>query len=229
MKHGCSLFVGNIDFGVEEQSVIKELSAAGRVVSFRMVYDKNTGKPKGYGFCEYESPLIAETAMKTLKISFNGRPLKINYAENDIPHKPREAPVKSLQLENIIAVLDSSDDENLREVINYLKRMALDQPTRLKELLENNPNLLVALMTILIRLKCIDESKFVNLLKESFDIAELKDQITSRIKYISDSELNSMAEDVKYRINRMKNMIEKKEKTINTTDSTADDLKSQTN
>ncbi|ELA41185.1 uncharacterized protein VICG_01784 [Vittaforma corneae ATCC 50505] len=47
MKQGCSVFVGNIDFDVDEQKVIEELSAVGKVVSFRMMYDKNTGKSKG--------------------------------------------------------------------------------------------------------------------------------------------------------------------------------------
>lgn len=74
-------------FDIDEQTVIEELSAVGKVVSFKLMIDKVTGKHKGYGFCEYESPLIAETAMRTLKINFNGRPVKINYAENDMPVK----------------------------------------------------------------------------------------------------------------------------------------------
>ena len=101
MKQGCSVFVGNI-FDILVQKVIEELSAVGKVVSFRLMYDKNTGESKGYGFCEYESPLIAESAMKTLKISFNGRPVKINYAENDLPQNQKELPPKALQIDNIM-------------------------------------------------------------------------------------------------------------------------------
>lgn len=214
MKHGCSVFVGNIDFDIEEQQVVQELSAVGRVVSFRMVYDKVTGKSKGYGFCEYESPLVAETAMKTLKINFNGRPLKINYAENDIPTKAHEASTKPLQIEGIIATLDTFDDANLKDVIDYLKKMAVDQPSRLKELFDANPNLLVAVLTALLKLKLANEERVTRLVKESFDLPSLRDQIAARVKNVSEADLSKLTEDVRYRLSRMKNMLIKKEQAM---------------
>ena len=81
-KPGCTVFIGNIDFDIDEETIVKELSAVGKVKSFRLLYDKATGKSKGYGFCEYETPEVADMALKKLKISFNGRQAKINYAEN---------------------------------------------------------------------------------------------------------------------------------------------------
>jgi len=42
------------------------------------VHDRETGKPKGYGFCEYESVEIAQKAVRLLKgIDYNGRPLRV--------------------------------------------------------------------------------------------------------------------------------------------------------
>jgi cleavage stimulation factor subunit 2 len=64
-----SVFVGNIPYGstsfrncddkahicvgLTEEQIIDIFSDAGRVVSFRLVYDRETGRPKGFGFVEY--------------------------------------------------------------------------------------------------------------------------------------------------------------------------------
>lgn len=211
MKQGCSVFVGNIDFDIPEQKVIEELSTVGKVVSFRMMYDKTTGKSKGYGFCEYESPLIAETAMKTLKIQFNGRPVKINYAENDLPTKTKETAPKPLQINNIVNALDSFDKDNLKEVIDYCKKMAIDQPTQLKELLDKNPNLVVAILNILVKMNLVDSERVLGIVNKSFDPAKLKEQIAHRVASLNDAELSDFTEDVKKRIMKLKYVTNKRD------------------
>lgn len=211
MKQGCSVFVGNIDFDVDEQKVIEELSAVGKVVSFRMMYDKNTGKSKGYGFCEYESPLIAETAMKTLKISFNGRPVKINYAENDLPQKPKDFPAKTLQIDSIMSVLDSFDQNYLKDVIDYLKKMVIDQPTQFKELLDRNPSLVVSILTALVKLNLVSKDKVLELVGSSFDVNRQKEQIAERITNMGESDLADLPEDVRNKIIKLKFTLSKKD------------------
>lgn len=210
MKQGCSVFVGNIDFDIDEQKVIEELSTVGKVVSFRMMYDKNTGKSKGYGFCEYESPLIAETAMKTLKISFNGRPVKINYAENDLPQKAREPTTKLLQIDSIMNVLDTFDQNNLKEVIDYLKKMAIDQPTQLKDMLDQNPSLVISLLAALVKLNLVDHDKVSDLIESSFDVTKQKDQIEERISHINEQDIVELPEEIKNKIMKLKLIISKK-------------------
>ena len=39
--------------GLSEEQIIDIFSSAGRVLNFRLVYDKETGRPKGFGFAEY--------------------------------------------------------------------------------------------------------------------------------------------------------------------------------
>lgn len=211
MKHGCSVFVGNIDFDITEDKVVEELSAVGKVVKFRMMYDKATGKSKGYGFCEYESPLIAETAMKTLKISFNGRSVKINYAENDLPTKSADASAKPLQIESIVSVLDSMDKDNIKEMITYLKKMAVDRPTQLKELLDRNPQFVVAVLTVLVKLELADPEKVLNIINSSFDINKMKKQVASRVSAMTEEDLSEFTEDVKSRIIKLKYILGKKD------------------
>ena len=50
----------------------------------RLVYDRETGKPKGYGFCEYTDQETAMSAMRNLNNhDFNGRPLRVGYAAGE--------------------------------------------------------------------------------------------------------------------------------------------------
>jgi len=48
------------------------------------VYDRETGKPKGYGFCEYQDVETAQSAMRNLNNhDFNGRPLRVGVAAGE--------------------------------------------------------------------------------------------------------------------------------------------------
>lgn len=64
---------------------MKEVFAeVGPVVSFRLVYDRDSGKPKGYGFCEYNDKETALSAMRNLNnYELNGRNLRVDNAANE--------------------------------------------------------------------------------------------------------------------------------------------------
>jgi cleavage stimulation factor subunit 2 len=207
MRNGCSVFVGNIDFEVPEEKIKEELGAVGRVVSFRMVYDKATGKSRGYGFCEYESPLIVEKALQNLKISFNGRPVKINYAENDMPVRAKEPEQAPLDIDNLVAVLDNMDRDNLKEVLLYLKRLALDQPSHLRELLSKNPRLVYAIVYSTFKLKLVDAGVVDELIRESFDLSKQKMQILERICTISEEDMLLFPDEIRNKIKRVRGSV----------------------
>ena len=47
----------------------------------RLVYDRETGKPKGYGFCEYKDTETAQSAMRNLNgTEIHGRQLRVDSA-----------------------------------------------------------------------------------------------------------------------------------------------------
>ncbi|WUR02523.1 RRM domain-containing protein [Vairimorpha necatrix] len=209
MKPGCSVFVGNIDFEVPVDKLIDELGAVGKVVDFKLMVDKNTNKSKGFGFCEYESPLIAEKAIKQLNISFNNRPVVINYAEKDGPTEQKEE-TGTLDINNIINVLNNMDADNLKEVILYLKNLSISQPTYFKELLSKNPELVYALVYSLKLLKLVDDSLIKDFIKQSFKIKDNKLQILERIRSINDDELQTFPDDVKEKILYLRNSLFRK-------------------
>uniref|UniRef100_A0A0M3IDL6 RRM domain-containing protein n=1 Tax=Ascaris lumbricoides TaxID=6252 RepID=A0A0M3IDL6_ASCLU len=76
-----SVFVGNISYEVGEEQLKQVFSQVGPVVHLRLVHDRETGKPKGYGFCEYNDPQTAESAIRNLNgYELNGRQLRVDSA-----------------------------------------------------------------------------------------------------------------------------------------------------
>lgn len=48
------------------------------------MYDRETGKPKGYGFCEYKDQEMALSAMRNLNgYELNGRALRVDNAASE--------------------------------------------------------------------------------------------------------------------------------------------------
>lgn len=82
-QHRC-VFVGNIPYDATEEQLVQICEEVGPVVSFRLVIDRETGKPKGYGFCEYKDEETALSARRNLQgYEINGRQLRVDFAEND--------------------------------------------------------------------------------------------------------------------------------------------------
>ncbi|KAG2313120.1 hypothetical protein Bca4012_027694 [Brassica carinata] len=86
------VFVGNIPYDATEEQLRELCGEVGPVVSFRLVTDRETGKPKGYGFCEYKDEETALSARRNLQsYEINGRQLRVDFAENDKGiDKPRD-------------------------------------------------------------------------------------------------------------------------------------------
>ncbi|KIP05627.1 hypothetical protein PHLGIDRAFT_107997, partial [Phlebiopsis gigantea 11061_1 CR5-6] len=67
-----------------EEQLIDAFKSVGQVVGFRLVYDRDTGKPKGYGFCEFADHDTALSAVRNLNgQDVGGRPLRIDLADSD--------------------------------------------------------------------------------------------------------------------------------------------------
>lgn len=76
-----SVFVGNIPYEATEEKLKDIFSEVGQVVSFKLVFDRETGKPKGYGFCEYKDQETALSAMRNLNgVEIAGRTLRVDNA-----------------------------------------------------------------------------------------------------------------------------------------------------
>ncbi|KAI4113617.1 MAG: hypothetical protein LQ338_008147 [Usnochroma carphineum] len=80
-KEGKNVFIGNIPYQLSEEAVVDIASSCGQVVSFRLVSDPETGRPRGYGFCEYTDKDAAASAIRNLDgYQVMGRELRVAYS-----------------------------------------------------------------------------------------------------------------------------------------------------
>jgi len=78
-----SLFIGNLPFRASNQQLRQVFSEHGTVHNIRLMTDKVTRKPRGFGFVEMNKN-HAKTAIKMLDgHEFMGRELKVNYANEN--------------------------------------------------------------------------------------------------------------------------------------------------
>ena len=86
MESVMKLYVGNLSFSTSEQRLREIFSEHGDVASATLVMDRETGRPRGFGFVEFASDEHGKAAMAALNgKNIDGRDLTVNEA------KPREA------------------------------------------------------------------------------------------------------------------------------------------
>ncbi len=75
-----SIYVGNLPFSATEEDIHNLFSPYGAVHMVKLVMDRETGKPRGFGFVEME-PSAAAGAISALNgKELGGRTLRINEA-----------------------------------------------------------------------------------------------------------------------------------------------------
>jgi cold-inducible RNA-binding protein len=75
------LYVGNLPHTMTETELNTLFSEAGYVASAKIVTDRQTGQPRGFGFVEMETKLDGQKAISMLNgRSVDGRPLAVNEA-----------------------------------------------------------------------------------------------------------------------------------------------------
>jgi RNA recognition motif-containing protein len=78
------VFVGNIPYDFSETQVVEIFQEVGQVLGFRLVFDRDTAKPKGYGFCTYIDHETACSAVRNLNnFDVGGRQLRVDFADAD--------------------------------------------------------------------------------------------------------------------------------------------------
>jgi RNA recognition motif-containing protein len=83
------LYVGNLSYNTTEDGLRNLFSGFGSVSSAKIVFDRETGNSKGFGFIEMSSDEEANAAIAgTNGQEFDGRQLKVNEAM-DKPRRDR--------------------------------------------------------------------------------------------------------------------------------------------
>ena len=80
-----SIYVGNLPFTASEDDVRDLFEAHGQVESVRLMTDRDTGRPRGFGVVKMGSDEAAAAIRALNGTSMGGRALKINEAEDRKP------------------------------------------------------------------------------------------------------------------------------------------------
>ena len=84
-----TIYVGNLPFDASEDDVRELFSQHGTVYSVKLISDRETGRPRGFGFVDME-PQHASAAIEALNgHDFQGRTLRVNEARERQNRPPR--------------------------------------------------------------------------------------------------------------------------------------------
>lgn len=85
-----TIYVGNLPFSATENEVRGLFEQHGKVDSVKLVNDRETGRPRGFGFVDMP-PSDAQTAIQRLNgFEMGGRPLRVNEAREREARPPRQ-------------------------------------------------------------------------------------------------------------------------------------------
>lgn len=81
------LYVGNFPYSVDEEQLRGIFSQYGEISDLALIKDRDTGRPKGFGFITFATQEAAEKALEQNGNDCDGRPLRVNVAID----KPRNS------------------------------------------------------------------------------------------------------------------------------------------
>ena len=77
-----NIYVGNLSFNSDDESLRKVFAEFGDVASAKVVMDRETGRSRGFGFVEMDSSDEAGAAISALDgAELDGRNLRVNEAK----------------------------------------------------------------------------------------------------------------------------------------------------
>lgn len=77
-----NIYIGNLSFSTSEDTLTALFAEFGKVESIKMIRDRFSGRPKGYGFIEMPSNSEADQAIKALNGNrIDGNHIKVRPAD----------------------------------------------------------------------------------------------------------------------------------------------------
>uniref|UniRef100_A0A2P2J992 Uncharacterized protein MANES_18G112700 n=1 Tax=Rhizophora mucronata TaxID=61149 RepID=A0A2P2J992_RHIMU len=126
---GCTVYIGNLDEKVSDRVLYDILIQAGRVVDLHIPRDKETDKPKGYAFAEYESEEIADYAVKLFSglVTLCNRTLKFAISGQDkasLPNGHMSAPSLANRLRSSPMPINNVDTSYYSRTMSTTSRIS---------------------------------------------------------------------------------------------------------
>ena len=84
-----SVFVGNLSWNIDQEWLASIFEPIGGVVSARIITDRESGRPKGFGYVDFETPEQAQKALEMKGTDVDGRPINIDMAQAKSTDTPK--------------------------------------------------------------------------------------------------------------------------------------------
>ena len=83
---GKRIYVGNLSYNTTESALRTLFAEYGEIESINLITDRDTGRPKGFGFVEMATDQAAQAAISALNgREVGGRALTVNEAREQAP------------------------------------------------------------------------------------------------------------------------------------------------
>lgn len=153
-----------------------------KTVVYRLVFDRETGKPKGYGFCEYKDQETALSAMRNLNgYEIGGRTLRVDNACTEKSRMEMQSLLQGQNTENpygeavqsdkapeaISKAVASLPPEQMFELMKQMKLCVQNNPNEARQMLLQNPQLAYALLQAQVVMRIVDPHTAVSMLHKA--------------------------------------------------------------
>ncbi|KAI8906677.1 hypothetical protein EDD86DRAFT_209495 [Gorgonomyces haynaldii] len=210
------IFIGNIPYDVSETQIVDIFSEVGKVLNFRLVFDRDTGKPKGFGFLTYPDHETAASAVRNLNnYEVNGRTLRVDFAEND---KENEVKVEK----DPTQVVAQMQPHQLVEMLSQLKQMAHTNVDQTRTFLLSQPQVTFAVFQALLTMNMVDQYTVQRILGQHTqqpyqapgfqqfpgqDLQEQQQQILLQLINLPEDQIRSLPLDQQQQIMQLKQQV----------------------
>ncbi|KAH3667928.1 hypothetical protein WICMUC_005141 [Wickerhamomyces mucosus] len=191
-KPGKVIYIGSIPYDQTEQQILDIARSIGPVINLKMMFDKETGKSKGFAFVEYKDIETASSAVRNLNnYSIGNRQLKCDFStenslsngnnsnsnansntnsrkRDNLPPLPVGISLSNNQTyqDSISQALQSLDSIRLSNIIKDSIQTAKSHPKTLKILLKQCPQLTYAIVEALLMTGKVNNSEIATILTE---------------------------------------------------------------
>ncbi|CAN6675058.1 mRNA 3'-end-processing protein Rna15p [Trichomonascus vanleenenianus] len=182
---GRVVYVGSIPYDQTEEQVLDIFRSVGPVANFRLVFDKDTGKSKGFGFVEYHDAETAASAVRNLNnYQIGQRNLRVDFSHetsigpNVFTSKSRGEPLPQLPngqslppgvtaTEAITRTLNGFSRQRNLQIITDLKSVINNNTPLAIELFRTSPQLAFAAVQSLLSLQLVNPQVISGLIDQS--------------------------------------------------------------
>lgn len=179
------VYVGHLPYDMTEEQIKDVFKTVGPVKQIRLVFDRQTGKSKGFAFVQYYKPESAQSAVRNLdKYKVGNMQLKVNYSSGKFFDKNQRGTKQGTEgnqqandegagiVPEIVDFVSSVGIPQKQQLIGELKQLIGENSESTQAALEQNPQVTYAIVQTLFELKLIDGAAAQSLIVDPFGSSE---------------------------------------------------------